>query len=145
MSNDRTVRVTQTATFISKKMQVTEVKQCEIAIGDWCIFKSVDRSNVMLGKVLSMGYLSGTKSTLRELIQTCDPTKENVGVLCVWFSIERNGSNLTGYVHQTHVTAHGLHPCSSYICTLPTPLISNGRFCFHQSVIEQVCNVLSTC
>ena len=103
-----------------------------------------DGTHSMIGKVLSLGHLSGTRFELSKAIQTCDPSTDNVGVLCIWFSSEWVGPNYTGYVIQANVTVHGLHPCTTNVCTSPPPSVdSNGRFYYHPSVIEQVCTLSS--
>ena len=86
----------------------------------------------MLGRVISLGALEGTKAHLATSIWSWEEGNEdshNVGALCIWykFMATRTKSknkvtfSLTGLVSEIHLTVHGLHPCNLYLFSIPSP------------------------
>ena len=70
LSNDRCVRVAQTASFqVRQKLRVNEIESKSILrLGDWCVFskENIDfetepSKNFLVGRILSMGFLKGSK------------------------------------------------------------------------------------
>lgn len=150
LSNDRTVRVTQTASFITRQqMQIVRVEKKNSRLGDWCVFSKDDidlekvSSNFLVGRVLSMGCLKGTKKELSRPVYECDPLSDsakNIGALCLWYAFEERDRLITGKLIQSAVKVHGLHPVSTYLTSIPIPNFN----CTTQemTVVSDVCEQL---
>ena len=122
LSNDRIQRVMQTANFYDRqKSIVTEVGKQTVRLGDWCLFKTIDGDNYFLGRVLSLSFIEGSCGQRSKLIWEWDGVQKNIGALCVWFSFERFGTQLTGLLHETNKFTHAYHPFEYYICSCPPP------------------------
>ena len=80
----------------------------------------------MLGRVISLGALEGTKAQLTTSIWSWEEGAEgadNVGALSIWYkfiAIRTKSKNkvvysLTGLASEINLTVHGLHPCNLYL------------------------------
>lgn len=127
LSSDRLLRVMQS----KKTPQKTSLPTCHdlsvphkeefVAIGDWCAFKSEDKS-IAVGRIEAFRYLKGDtwkKQEYSELSAPTTPPTRNargLGVLCSWYSI-----NKSKMLIPTSMDIHGFYNISNYICTLPRP------------------------
>lgn len=137
LSNDRCVRVAQTASFqMRQNMRVNEIEsKSTLRLGDWCVFskENIDfetepSNNFLVGRILSMGYLKGSKKDLKKPLYEFNFTDDanNVGALCLWYSFDlESDRNLSGKLKETRVLVHGLHPCSTYLCSIPPPFFDS--------------------
>ena len=79
----------------------------------------------MLGRVISLGALEGTKAQLTTSIWREEGAEgaDNVGALSIWYkfiAIRTKSKNkvvysLTGLASEINLTVHGLHPCNLYL------------------------------
>ena len=139
-SADRDRRFMQSASLtIRKALIVKEVARNKVRPGDWCVFKAEDDDlkvlsglKFMLGRVISLGALEGTKTQLATSIWSWEQGTEendNVGALCIWYKFiatrtkSRNKVvfSLTGLASEIPLTVHGLHPCNLYLFSIPSP------------------------
>lgn len=128
LSNDRQFRVRQSIPFHEQKnLVVKTVERRKIRTGDWCVFKSSSDSvrelnqKCLLGRVISLSLLSGSKKELSHQIWEWELEEKNVGVNCVWYSFNWVDNCLSGNLNEVHVFVHGFHPCESYVCSVPPP------------------------
>ena len=65
---------------------VQSVSKCTIHVGDWCVFMKENNNQFLLGRVLSLGYLSGKSKDLNMPLTEHNPNieTENVSALCNW-------------------------------------------------------------
>lgn len=58
LSNDRILRVMQTASFVDRQnLKVKKIEKRKIKLGDWCAFKKEEGTQVLVGRVLSISLL----------------------------------------------------------------------------------------
>lgn len=126
LSNDRNLRVMQGATYQDRQNNVVKnVEKRSIRMADWCVFKSSDKeSKYLIGKIISLCRMDGKKTEGSKFVwEWID--EENIGALCVWYSFEKRGNDLTGRLLETIVSSHGFHPCQYYVCSVPPPKYEN--------------------
>ncbi|KAJ1519083.1 hypothetical protein ONE63_011325 [Megalurothrips usitatus] len=70
---------------------------------DWCVFSTSDQKSFLIGKILSFGYLSGGSKKELRYSKRSAPVK---------------ASN----------SRDGFHSIAYYVCTIPRPSITEGKF-----------------
>ena len=121
-SNDRSIRVRQQTTASgSHDNQNGCVQRTTIRPGDWCVFEQDDCEGFLLGRVLFLSLLSGTKCDRLKPINEWDETMRNVGAQCIWYTFRYDGTILSPKATQSPVFAHGLYSCGMYRCSIPPP------------------------
>ncbi|KAI9557260.1 hypothetical protein GHT06_017083 [Daphnia sinensis] len=117
LSNDRNLRVRHNARCVEcAKLIVKIVERRKIRIGDWIVFKTEPKEKeiaekFLLGRVMSLSLLKGTKKEMAEVLWEWDEDTKDVGVLCHWYICERKEKELTGNVDQIEVFSHRFYPC----------------------------------
>ena len=148
LSNDRTLRVMQSANFSERrKLKITSVSTRKvIQIGDWCLFRNLEGNGFFWGRVLSFAYFNSTKKSISMFEWIVDQKDHEVGVLCIWYKLEINQSLFSGKLIEVHVH-HGFHPCVSYICSCPSPTFTcdaqgSKQLFFTNATVNQLSNFL---
>jgi hypothetical protein len=128
-SNDRSIRVRQEASVPRPNGKRNGyVERGTIKPGDWCVFQGDEGEGLLLGRVLFLSLLTGTRRELSKPIDEWIEPVENVGAQCIWYTFSHNGTNLSPSLTQSPVFSHGLCPCEMYLCSIPPPteMIENG-------------------
>lgn len=123
-SNDRLVRVMQTANFyMRQKLIVTKVEKRIVRPGDWCAFISEEKRNIqgssfLIGHVLCFDKLrNGNRKEKKEKsIHVWQEGDENIGALCDWYKLEDSG-----ILTPQHLFSQGYYSCNNYVCSIPPP------------------------
>ena len=122
----------------SDKNNVTELD--EICIGDWCIFKNEGSDSCLLEFVLGFAYPSGETWKSIEFsgnFARIHGNKREIGVLCQWFDIDRNG-----YLNIVSGLKHGYIDIENYRLSVPQPLQYNGYYYIRHDVLTEIRNKL---
>lgn len=128
-SSDRSIRVRQEASVPRPNSNRNGyVERRTIRPGDWCIFKGDEGEGFLLGRILFLSLLTGTKRELSNQIDEWNESIKNVGAQCTWYTFNLDGTKLSHSLTQSPVFAHGLCPCEMYVCSIPPPteMIENG-------------------
>lgn len=76
---------------------------------------------------------------LKKLVWEWREDMPNVGVLCIWYSVEKEKGFLTEKIKEMVVHSHGFHPCKeNYICSVPAAFYDNSKLEFSQDTIENI-------
>lgn len=88
LSNDRTLRVMQSASITERKQNIIKkVERRKVQIGEWCVFKEEDGLNFFVGRVLLFALLNNAKKS--RSIWEDDGTPSKIGALCSWYTFEK--------------------------------------------------------
>lgn len=130
LSADRLVRVQKAPVThsIQKQMQLlSPFKEERIHVGDWCAF--VEKGKIVIGRVLSFSYLSGTtlkNQEYKHLSAPVTPPERNargLGCMCSWFSFKATNRVL----QHMSMDLHGYFSIEFYLCTIPKPIVKNSQ------------------
>lgn len=110
-----------------------------ITRGSWCAFVNVNQhSPVLIGHVMEFSYLSGTLAERKYTLPSAPvtpPTEKakGLGCLCVWYNCSHDGIlTIANNVH------HSFHDINKYICTIPSPVVREGRYFVDKSVLQAI-------
>lgn len=131
LSNDRNFRVRSSIPHAQRKKMAVKVieRRDSVKIGDWGIFKTCPDSFVLsdisedflLGRAISFSHLSQANRKPDSVIWEWDEGATDVGVLCDWYSLSKEGCTFTGSMKQLSVYSHGFYDCRNYVCSVPPP------------------------
>lgn len=119
----------QSSTFQDRKKRLIQsVEKRNVRTGDWCLFKSDEQdSDYLFGRILSLAVMDGKKTEGSKFVWEWsieDKTQENVGALCVWYTLEESEGQFTGKLLESNVYSHGFFFCRNYLCSCAPPLFS---------------------
>ncbi len=144
LSNDRTLRVMQSASITERKQNIIKkVERRKVQIGEWCVFKEEDGLNFFVGRVLLFALLNNAKKS--RSIWEDDGTPSKIGALCSWYTFEKNRRALTGKLVESFQFTHGFISMDRYVCSLPSPkfVVSNDNGCKFLSLTKSTMDQLS--
>ena len=132
LSNDRTLRVMQTASFSDRQKAIVKQVGCQrVTIGDWCVFDSVTGNERFLGRVLSFSYINSPKKSFSLYEWEKESVKSKpLEALCVWYEFDGGSAdNFTGKLLPTEQFCPGFHSCDYYVCSVPPPrfIVNDGN------------------
>lgn len=133
LSSDRALRFRQTTENLNiNKLQVVHcVQKQTIQLTNWCLFHTEKGDDKLLGQVMMFSLLNNTKKIRNSTqiwewkIQEKETEEDAVGVLCIWYEVERRSEILTGALIPSRMETHGFLPCSKYITTVPSPIFND--------------------
>ena len=144
LSNDRLRRFVTTSRLKRQQYPVMVVSKCTVRITDWCVFLKHDSDQFLVGRVLRLSFLTGSKELSKE-INEYEPGTHNVGALCLWYEFEYQEGLITGFIKPIPIAAHGYHDFVRYICSVPSPSVtSDRRAYFPPFVTTELLNFMNT-